>query len=109
MEFKGNYKMLFYLMVLPVMIIHMKTGNVKESAIAWGIMVSLLFFFAIKVGIILTIVSGLAGFVIAELLFSFANYLEESIFLRLFVLFFGVKLMGWVPAMMVKFVGKYIS
>ena len=101
--------MLFYLIVLPVMIVHMKTGNVKESAIAWGIIVALLFFFAIKVGILLSLVAGLSGFIIAELLFSFANYLEESIFLRLFALFFGVELMGAVPAMTVKFLGKYLN
>jgi len=103
--------MLFYLMVLPVMIIHMKTGNVKESAMAWGMMVALLFFFAIKVGIILTIVSGLAGFVIAELIFSFANYLEESIFLRLrlLVLFIGIKLMLWVPATTVGLLSSYLN
>ena len=101
--------MLFYLIVLPVMIVHMKTGNVKESAIVWGIIVALLFFFAIKVGILLSLVAGLSGFIIAELLFSFANYLEESILLRLFVLFFGVELMGAVPAMTVKFLGKYLN
>ena len=101
--------MLFYLIVLPVIIIHMKTGNVKESAIAWGIIVALLFFFAFKVGIILTIVSGVAGFVIAELLFSFANYLEEDIFLRLLVLFIRIKLMLWVPAATVGILAKYLS
>ena len=101
--------MLEYLIVLPVMIVHMKTGNVKESAIAWGIIVALLFFFFIKLGIVLTIVSGVSGFVIAALLFSFANYLEENIFLRLFALFFGVDLMFRIPSFMVAFVAEYLK
>jgi uncharacterized membrane protein YeaQ/YmgE (transglycosylase-associated protein family) len=109
MEFKGKYKMSFDLMILPVVLIHMITGNVKESAIAWGIMVALLFFFAIKVGIMLTIVAGLSGFVIAELIFSFANYLEENIFIRLLVLFIGIKLMLWVPAATVGLLAEYLS
>lgn len=101
--------MLGYLIVLPVMIVHMKTGNVKESAIAWGIIVALLSFFFIKLGIVLTIVAGISGFVIATLLFLFANYLEENIFLRLFALFFGVDLMFRIPSFMVAFVSEYLK
>ena len=101
--------MLFYFIVAPILIIHMKTGNVKEVSITWGLIVSLLFFFGIEAGIFLSIVAGLSGFATAWLFFSFANYLEENIFLRIFLLILGIKVLMWGPTLMVWLLGSLVQ
>jgi len=80
------------LMIVPmlfIMFIHFKTDNVKELAIAWGV-INALFFFFLGGGWILTLLGGASAWIVAWVVFSLANYFEESIFLRLFVLVFGM-------------------
>ena len=104
--------MLFYFIVAPILIIHMKTGNVKGVSITWGLIVSLLFFFGIEAGIFFSMVGGLSGFATAWLFFSFANYLEENIFFRIFLLILCIKVLMWGPTLMVWLVGlllQYLS
>jgi len=82
------------------MMIHFKTGNVVAIAVTWGLVNFLLLLLG-GAGIWTLIVGGLSGFGVAWLLFSLANYLEESIFLRLFVLIVGMIAMLVVPNIMI--------
>jgi len=74
--------------MLVIMTIHFKTSNVKEISVTWGLICFGLIAFTGHIGVAL--LSGLSGYVVAWSIFSLANYLEESIFLRIFVLVFGM-------------------
>ena len=81
--------MLLIIPMLFIMLIHFKTENVNGVAIAWGV-INALFFFFVGGGWILTILGGVSAWIMAWAVFALANYLEENIFLRLFVLVFGM-------------------
>jgi len=74
--------------MLVIMTIHFQTSNVKEISVTWGLICFGLIAFTGHIGVAL--LSGLSGYVVAWSIFSLANYLEESIFLRIFVLVFGM-------------------
>jgi len=77
-----------FIPMLMIMAIHFKTSNVKEISITWGLICFGLIAFTGHMGAAL--LSGLSGYVVAWSIFSLANYLEESVFLRIFVLVFGM-------------------
>ena len=87
--------------MLSIMMIHFKTGNVVAIAVTWGLVNFLLLLLG-GAGIWTLIVGGVSGFGVAWLLFSLANYLEESIFLRLFVLLVGMIAMLVIPNIMIR-------
>ncbi len=68
--------------------VYKATENALASAGAWGVMMGILALFSS--GISLKLLSVLLSFLVAWGVFSLANYLEESIFLRLLVLVFGM-------------------
>jgi len=78
----------FFMAMLMIMAIHFKTSNVKEISITWGLMCFAIIVWLGQIGV--AVLSGLSGYVVAWGIFSLANYLEESIFLRIFVLVFGM-------------------
>lgn len=101
--------MIWYIFaMLSMMMIHFKTGNVVTIAVTWGLVNFLLLLLSGE-GIWTLIVGGLSGFGVAWLLFSLANYLEESIFLRLFVLLVGMMAMLIVPSVMIKIILVLLS
>jgi len=78
----------FFMAMLVIMAIHFQTSNVKEISITWGLMCFAIIVWLGQIGV--AVLSGLSGYVVAWAIFSLANYLEESIFLRVFVLVFGM-------------------
>jgi len=83
------YIMLFTIFLLfSVFGVYKKTGNAFVSASIWGVIMGILFI-SIS-GISLKLLSVLLSFLIALGTFSLANYFEETIFLRLFILLFGI-------------------
>ena len=94
--------------MLSIMMIHFKTGNVVAIAVTWGLVNFLLLLLG-GAGIWTLIVGGVSGFGVAWLLFSLANYLEESIFLRLLVLLVGMMAMLIVPSVIVNIVSAFLS
>lgn len=74
--------------MLFVMTIHFKTENVKGVAITWGLLNAII---VIAFGVwILAPVVFVGGYLVAWMVFSLSNYLEESILLRLIVLVLGM-------------------
>ena len=94
--------------MLSIIKIHFKTGNVVAVAATWGLVSSLLLLLD-EVGIWALAVGGVSAFGVAWLLFSLANYLEESIFLRLFVLLVGMMAMLIVPSVVADIVLALLS
>jgi len=77
-----------FIAILIIMAIHFKTSNIKEISITWGL---ICFAIIIWLGNIwIAVLSGLSGYVVAWSIFSLTNYLEESVFLRIFILLFGM-------------------
>ena len=85
--------------MLVIMIIHIKTDNVKEISIAWGVIYGIVFI--VLGGWIISPLVGLSAFVVAWSVFSLANYLEENIFLRIIVLFLGMEALLKIPLLVV--------
>ena len=93
--------------MLSVMIVHFKTESVKGPAIVWGLILSII---ALPEGDWLSIILlGLSGFGVLWVLFSLANYLEDTIFLRLFVLLFTMGAMYVVPGLVVEAVSSFLA
>jgi len=88
---------LVIMLLFTIMSIHFKTEEVKYTAVTWGIIFALL---CLGEGFIGMIVGGVTAAAVAFGVFSLANYLEESIFLRLIVLLIGMALMIFVPSLM---------
>jgi len=97
----------FFMAMLMIMAIHFKTSNVKEISITWGLICFGLIAFTGHMGAAL--LSGLSGYVVAWSIFSLANYLEESIFLRVFVLVFGMFALTKLPFVLVGIVMNILS
>jgi len=97
----------FFMAMLMIMAIHFKTSNVKEISITWGLICFGLIAFTGHMGAAL--LSGLSGYVVAWSIFSLANYLEESIFLRVFVLVFGMFALTKLPFFLVGIVVSLLS
>ena len=91
------------MMIIPmlfILTIHFKTDNVKEISIAWGVIYSIPFFLMKETWFIAPFV-GVVAFAVAWSVFSLANYFEESIFLRVMVLMFGMMALLKAPPFLV--------
>jgi len=97
----------FFMAMLIIMTIHFKTSNVKEISITWGLVCFVIIAFSGHIGVALLL--GLSGYVVAWSIFSLANYLEESIFLRVFVLVFGMFALIKLPFVLVGIVANLFS
>ena len=78
-----------------IMSIHFKTEDVKYTAVTWGILFAL---FVARGGWLGALAGGVTAGVVAFSVFTLANYLEESIFLRLFILLLGMLGMLVIPS-----------
>jgi len=96
-----------FMAMLVIMTIHFKTSNVKEISITWGLICFGLIAFTGHMGAAL--LSGISGYVVAWSIFSLANYLEESIFLRVFVLVFGMFALTKLPFVLVGLVVNLLA
>lgn len=96
-----------FMAMLVIMTIHFQTSNVKEISVTWGLICFALIAFTGHMGVAL--LSGLSGYVVAWSIFSLANYLEESIFLRIFVLVFGMFALTKLPFVLVGIVMNLLS
>jgi len=90
-----------FIPLFVIMIIHLKTDNVKEISIAWGVIYSIVFILSGEWSVAPFV--GLSAFIISWLMFSLANYLEENIFLRIIVLFSAIEALFKVPLLIVSF------
>jgi len=77
-----------FLLLFSVFEVYKKTENALASAAIWAVVTGILALFS--AGISLKLFSVLLSFFVAWGTFSLGNYLEESVFLRLFVLIFGM-------------------
>ena len=100
-QIKENNMLLLsiFIPLFMIIIIHVKTDNVKEISIAWGVIYSIVFI--LSGGWSIAPFVGLSAFAIAWLMFSLANYLEENIFLRIIVLFSAIEALFKVPLLVV--------
>ena len=90
--------------MLMIMTIHFKTSNVKEVSITWGIVFFILLIIS-SGKILISVLGGISAYVVAWSVFSLANYFEESIFLRLFVLVFAMFALIELPLYLVDILG----
>ena len=90
--------------MLMIMTIHFKTSNVKEVSITWGIVFFILLITS-SGKILISGLGGISAYVVAWSVFSLANYFEESIFLRLFVLVFAMFALIELPLYLVDILG----
>jgi len=99
MGLKHKMYLLLLALVISVMTVHFKTENVNGVAITWGILYAMIFLMGgewMKAPFV-----GFTAFAVAWSLFSLANYLEESFFLRIIVLVIGMVALIQVPPLIV--------
>lgn len=74
--------------VLSLIRIHYITNNVKDVSMVWGVVTFIMYI--IKGGWMISLLGSFLSFLVAWLLFSLSNYLEERFFLRIVVLVFSM-------------------